>query len=72
VTFFVRPFRRLGPYLRPHVPTLIAGGLLAIVAGGMEGAIAWLVKPAMDEIFVRRDLFMLKLIPLAVVGAYVV
>jgi subfamily B ATP-binding cassette protein MsbA len=54
------------------VPTLIAGGLLAIVAGGMEGAIAWLVKPAMDEIFVRRDLFMLKLIPLAVVGAYVV
>src|SRR5262245_6128247 len=38
----------------------------------MEGAIAWLVKPAMDEIFVRRDLFMLKLIPLAVVGAYVV
>ncbi|HEX9420909.1 MAG TPA: ABC transporter ATP-binding protein, partial [Methylomirabilota bacterium] len=35
-----------------------------------EGAIAWLVKPAMDGIFVRRDLAMLKLIPLAVLGAY--
>jgi len=54
------------------VGSLILGGVFAVVAGAMEGAIAWLVKPAMDEIFVRRDLFMLKLIPLAVVGAYVV
>jgi subfamily B ATP-binding cassette protein MsbA len=72
VTFFVGPLRRLTPYLRPHVGTLVAGGLFAVVAGAMEGAIAWLVKPAMDEIFVRRDLAMLKLIPLAVVTAYVV
>jgi subfamily B ATP-binding cassette protein MsbA len=66
---FVAPFRRLGPYLRPHMATLALGGLCAVVAGAMEGAIAWLVKPAMDEIFIRRDLFMLKLIPLAVLGA---
>ncbi|MGH7334853.1 MAG: ABC transporter ATP-binding protein [Candidatus Rokuibacteriota bacterium] len=69
---FVAPFRRLGPYLRPHVATLAVGGLCAVVAGAMEGAIAWLVKPAMDEIFIRRDLFMLTLVPLAVLGAYVV
>ena len=72
MTLSVGPFRRLTPYLRPHVGSLILGGVFAVVAGAMEGAIAWLVKPAMDEIFVRRDLFMLKLIPLAVVGAYVV
>ena len=71
-TFFVAPFRRLTPYLRAHVPSLLVGGLCAVVAGAMEGAIAWLVKPAMDEIFVRRDLLMLKVIPLAVVAAYVV
>jgi ATP-binding cassette, subfamily B, bacterial MsbA len=68
---FVAPFRRLLPYLRPYVPMLAVGALLAAVAGAMEGAVAWLVKPAMDEIFVRRDLLMLKLIPLAVLGAYV-
>jgi subfamily B ATP-binding cassette protein MsbA len=72
MTFALAPVRRLAPYLRPHVPSLIAGGLFAVVAGAMEGAIAWLVKPAMDEIFVRRDLFMLKVIPLAVLAAYVV
>ena len=36
----------------------------------MEGAIAWLVKPAMDDIFIRRDVLMLKLIPLLLLGAY--
>src|SRR5262245_28925319 len=72
VTLFIAPFRRITPYLRPHVPALVGGGLLAVAAGAMEGAIAWLVKPAMDEIFIRRDVFMLKLIPLAVIAAYVV
>jgi subfamily B ATP-binding cassette protein MsbA len=51
---------------------LAVGGLLALVVAAMDGAIAWLVKPAMDEIFIKRDLLMLKLVPLALVGAYIV
>ena len=65
-------YRRLLPYLRPHVPVLVLGGLLALVVAGAEGAIAWLVKPAMDDIFIRRDLLMLKVIPLLLLAAYVV
>jgi len=61
---------RLLPYLRPHWHVLAMGGLLALVVSAAEGSIAWLVKPAMDGIFVKRDLLMLKLIPLAVLGAY--
>jgi subfamily B ATP-binding cassette protein MsbA len=61
---------RLFAYLKPHWVPLVAGGLLALVVSASEGFIAWLVKPAMDEIFLKRDLLMLKLIPLAVVGAY--
>ncbi len=64
------PYRRLLPYIRPHVPMLVVGALLALVVAAMDGAIAWLVKPAMDEIFIKRDLLMLKLIPLALLGAY--
>ena len=65
-------YRRLFVYLRPYVGTLIVGGLLALVVAAMEGAIAWLVKPAMDDIFIRRDLTMLRVLPLALFGAYVV
>jgi len=39
---------------------------------GAEAFIAWLVKPAMDEIFLKRDLTMLRVLPLALFGAYLV
>jgi subfamily B ATP-binding cassette protein MsbA len=68
----LRPYARLLPYVRRHLPMLALGGLLALVVSAMDGAIAWLVKPAMDEIFINRDMVMLRLIPLALLGAYVV
>ncbi|HEY7436929.1 MAG TPA: ABC transporter ATP-binding protein [Methylomirabilota bacterium] len=61
---------RLLPYLRPYWPVLALGGLLALLVSGAEAFIAWLVKPAMDDIFLKRDVTMLKLIPLALLGAY--
>ena len=63
-------YRRLLPLMRPYLPVLIVGGLLALVVAAMEGAIAWLVKPAMDDIFIRRDAAMLRVIPLLLLGAY--
>jgi subfamily B ATP-binding cassette protein MsbA len=65
-----RLLARLLPYLRPYWPVLAIGGLLALVVSGAEAFIAWLVKPAMDEIFLKRDVAMLRLIPLALLGAY--
>jgi ABC-type multidrug transport system fused ATPase/permease subunit len=56
---------RLLPYLRPYWPVLLAGGLLALLVSSAEALIAWLVKPAMDDIFLKRDMTMLKLIPFA-------
>src|SRR5436309_2342751 len=66
------PYRRLLPYVRPHGPMLVVGSLLALLVAAMDGAVAWLVKPAMDDIFIKRDLLMLKLVPLALLAAYVI
>src|SRR5256885_2135727 len=60
------------PYLRPYWPWLVAGGAMALAVSSAEGFIAWLVKPAMDDIFLKRDLFMLKVLPLILLGAYLV
>ena len=65
------PYRRLLPYVRPHAPMLVVGSLLALLVAAMDGAVAWLVKPAMDDIFIKRDLLMLKLVPLGLLAAYV-
>jgi len=64
-------YRRLLGYLRPHAPALVIGTLLAVVVAAMEGTIAWLVKPAMDDVFIRRDTRMLTLIPLLFLAAYI-
>jgi subfamily B ATP-binding cassette protein MsbA len=65
-------YQRLFVYLRPYIGLLVLGGVLALVVAAMEGAIAWLVKPAMDDIFIRRDVAMLQLLPLALFAAYLV
>ena len=65
-----RLLARLLPYLRPYWPVLAVGGLLALLVSGAEALIAWLVKPAMDDIFLKRDVAMLRVIPLALLGAY--
>jgi subfamily B ATP-binding cassette protein MsbA len=65
-------YSRLGGYLRPYWGWLSVGTVLALVVSAMDGAIAWLVKPAMDDIFIRRDMVMLKLLPFALLGVYVV
>ncbi len=62
---------RLLPYVRPHWRTLAVGTLLGFVGSAADGLIAWLVKPVMDGIFLNRDARMLFLVPLGVLGAYV-
>ena len=66
------PFRRLAVYVRPHLPMLALGAALALVVSLTEGLAAWLVKPVMDDIFIRKDAFMLKLIPLGLLAVYAV
>src|SRR5215470_10705633 len=67
-----RALLRLVPYLRAHWHPVAAGALCAAVAGGLGGVIAWLVKPAMDEVFINRNVTMLRLIPLAVLAVSIV
>ena len=67
-----RVLLKLVPYLRAEARTVAAGALCALVSGALAGAVAWLVKPVMDGIFVRRDVAMLTLIPLAILAVSIV
>ncbi len=65
-------YKRLLGYIKPHWLGLAFAIILTLVASGMDGMLAYIVKPVMDKIFVQRDLQMLKLIPLAIVAIYFV
>ena len=55
-------------YFRPYTGMIVLATIIMISAGLTDAATAWLVKPAMDDIFMNKDREMLMLIPLAFVG----
>ncbi len=63
-------YSRLLPYIKPHTPKIIFSMFLALIVSATEGATAWIVKPVLDDIFLKKNLTMLKLLPLVVVALY--
>jgi len=63
-------YLRLLRLVKPHSPRLILAMICMAVVGAATAAAAYLVKPAMDDIFLDRNEGMLILIPLAVLVIY--
>lgn len=57
---------RIFEMVRPYWPRILAGVLLSLMISGITGAIAWFVKPALDDILVGGKYEYLKLLPFAV------
>jgi subfamily B ATP-binding cassette protein MsbA len=65
-------YKRILGYSRRYFGLIALGIILASVISAMNGAIAWLVKPVLDDIFLAKSMTMLKLLPLAVVLIYLI
>jgi len=63
-------FFKLLNYVKPYKLRLLGALLCMVIVGGLTSASAFIVKPAFDNIFLSRDAFMLKLIPLLIVGIF--
>jgi len=63
-------FKRLLKLAKPHAVKFFFAMICMLVVGVTTSALAFLVKPALDEIFLKRNIDMLKWIPLAVIGIY--
>jgi subfamily B ATP-binding cassette protein MsbA len=68
----MKVYRRLLPYVKRYWPRIAAAMALALVVSGLEAVTAWLVKPLLDDVFLKKDLFMLQVLPVALVGVYFV
>ena len=64
--------KRLLSYTRPYWGRLAIGMLLAIIVSVTTGAAAWIVKPVMDDVFLRKDTAILKILPIAFIIIYAV
>jgi subfamily B ATP-binding cassette protein MsbA len=65
---YSRLLAQLRPYRTQFVLSLVATALIALV----DPAIAALMKPMLDGTFIARDPYLMKVVPLALVGLFVV
>jgi subfamily B ATP-binding cassette protein MsbA len=64
--------RLLAEQVRPHLGSLVIALVAMIVVAAMTAATAWLLKPAIDQVFTERDPYWTMMIPLAVVIVVVI
>ena len=65
-------FKRLLLMAKQYYVRFVFAALCMIVAGGMQSALPLISKPAIDEIFVSKDIAALKWIPFAVVAIFLI
>ena len=58
-------FKRSAMYFWPYKSKVIIATIVMCLGGMCDAAIAWLVKPALDEIFINKNAEALLLIPIA-------
>lgn len=64
--------RRIAALVLEHWRQLLLAGVCMLLGSLATPAMAYLVKPAVDEIFVRKDLTMLKVLPVVVLLVFFV
>jgi len=60
-------FKVLIHLVRPFWKRVAAAGLISILISGLNASIAWLVKPALDNILIKKDMTLLVLLPIGVI-----
>ncbi|MBM4135999.1 MAG: ABC transporter ATP-binding protein [Nitrospira sp.] len=52
--------------LKPYWGRIVLAGIASLIVSGINGALAWLVKPAMDGIFLEKNNTLLTVLPIAI------
>jgi len=60
-------FGKIIELTKPYWPRIFAGILLSLIVSGITGAIAWAVKPALDEVLIGKKYEYVNLLPAGIV-----
>jgi subfamily B ATP-binding cassette protein MsbA len=59
-------YKRIFRLVKPYWGRVALAGIISLIVSGLNGSLAWLVKPAMDEVLIKKDVTLLVLLPIAV------
>ncbi len=60
-------YLRLLKFIKPYRWTLAGGFLCSAMVALLTAAYAWLVRPVLDDVFIRKDGFMLTILPVTII-----
>ncbi|WP_035586692.1 ABC transporter ATP-binding protein [Hippea jasoniae] len=63
-------FKRMILYLKPYYKRLLFAFVCMVLVGALSGLAAYLIKPALDDIFISKNKKMLMLLPVAIMATY--
>ncbi len=66
--YLIVNYKKMFPFVKPHLLRAILGIAVTIPVGAMDGAIAWIMKPYMDTVLIAKEGTLLSWIPVLIVG----
>src|SRR3972149_4171068 len=63
-------YQRILKYVKPYWIRILIASICAIGVSGTTAAAAWLVQPALDKIFIQRNVQLLLMIPFVILIIY--
>ena len=63
-------FKRILLLVKPYWGRIAVAAVMSLLISGMNGGLAWLVKPALDGIFLEKNATLLALLPFAILALY--
>ena len=66
----MKTYLRLIKYSRPYIYYFLGSVLCTLILSGATGAIAYLVEPAIDDIFKGKNVSMLYVVPVLLAAMY--
>nr|MBC8246203.1 ABC transporter permease [Deltaproteobacteria bacterium] len=72
VKFIKERHIQLFDLIKEHLGRLIIGSLCSGMMAATTGLSAWLIKDVVDDVFVNRNMTMLKILPVVIVALFLV
>lgn len=63
-------YKRLLEYVKPYWMKMVFATFMALIVSATNAATAWIVKPVLDDVFLRQNENVLKIIPFAFVAIF--
>jgi subfamily B ATP-binding cassette protein MsbA len=65
-------YKKIFDLVKPYWPRVALSGIISIIISGLNASMAWLVKPAMDDVLIKKNITLLVLLTGAVLVIFIV